>query len=124
MCEWAGAAAAGAGRHLSALESPTFEARPSPLLTVAFALTKGDHPEWAVQKLTEAGADRVVVMLTDRCVARWDTAEPERQMERLREVARQAAMQSRRCWLPSVEGRPSFDLSLPPAVAPGPSARR
>ncbi|HXR22074.1 MAG TPA: RsmE family RNA methyltransferase [Acidimicrobiales bacterium] len=108
LCEWAGAAAAGVGRHLSPLESPTFEARPKPTLTVAFALTKGEHPGLAVQKLTEAGADRVVVMLTDRCVARWDTAGSERQMERLREVARLAAMQSRRCWLPSVEGPIEF----------------
>jgi 16S rRNA (uracil1498-N3)-methyltransferase len=108
LCEWAGAAAAGAGRHLSPLESPTFEARPKPTLTVAFALTKGEHPGLAVQKLTEAGADRVVVMLTDRCVARWDPASSERQMDRLREVARLAAMQSRRCWLPSVEGPVEF----------------
>jgi len=108
LCEWAGAAAAGAGRHLSPLESPIFEARPKPTLTVAFALTKGEHPGLAVQKLTEAGADRVVVMLTDRCVSRWDTAGSERQMERLREVARLAAMQSRRCWLPSVEGPVEF----------------
>jgi len=108
LCEWTGAAAAGAGRHLSPLESPTFEARPKPTLTVAFALTKGEHPGLAVQKLTEAGADRVVVMLTDRCVSRWDPASSERQMERLREVARLAAMQSRRCWLPSVEGPVEF----------------
>jgi len=109
LCEWAGAAAAGVGRHLSPLESPVFEARPKPTLTVAFALTKGEHPGLAVQKLTEAGADRIVVMLTDRCVARWDTAGSERQMERLREVARLASMQSRRRWLPSVEGPVELD---------------
>jgi 16S rRNA (uracil1498-N3)-methyltransferase len=108
LCEWAGPAAAGAGRHLSPLESPTFEARPQPALTVAFALTKGEHPALAVQQLTEAGADRIVVMLTDRCVSRWDKGGSERQMERLREVARLAAMQSRRCWLPSVEGPVEF----------------
>jgi 16S rRNA (uracil1498-N3)-methyltransferase len=108
LCEWAGPAAAGAGRHLSPLESPTFEAQPEPMLTVAFALTKGEHPALAVQQLTEAGADRVVVMVTDRCVARWATDGSERQMERLREVARLAAMQSRRCWLPSVEGPVDF----------------
>jgi 16S rRNA (uracil1498-N3)-methyltransferase len=108
LCEWAGAAAAGAGRHLAPLESPTFDAQPEPTLMVAFALTKGEHPALAVQKLTEAGADRVVVMITDRCVARWDTRGSERQMERLREVARLAAMQSRRSWLPSVEGPIEF----------------
>jgi 16S rRNA (uracil1498-N3)-methyltransferase len=108
LCEWAGAAAAGAGRHLAPLESPSYEPQPEPTLTVAFALTKGEHPGLAVQKLTEAGVDRVVVMITDRCVARWDIGSSEKQMERLREVARAAAMQSRRCWMPSVEGPVEF----------------
>ena len=75
---------------------------------MAFALTKGEHPEWAVQKLTEAGADRVVIMVTDRCVARWAPNNGGRQLDRLREIARQAAMQSRRCWLPLVEGPVPF----------------
>ena len=75
---------------------------------MAFALTKGEHPEWAVQKLTEAGADRVVIMVTDRCVARWAPNNEGRQLDRLREIARQAAMQSRRCWLPLVEGPVPF----------------
>jgi 16S rRNA (uracil1498-N3)-methyltransferase len=122
LCEWAGPAAAGAGRHLSPLESPTFETRPEPTLTVAFALTKGEHPGLAVQQLTEAGADRIVVMVTDRCVARWDTGGSERQMERLREVARLAAMQSRRCWLPSVEGPVEFSKLVAASVGTGAGA--
>ena len=32
--------------------------RPWPPITVAFALVKGDRPEWIVQKLTELGIDR------------------------------------------------------------------
>ena len=32
----------------------------APELTVAFAPTKGDRPEWVVQKLTELGVDRIV----------------------------------------------------------------
>ena len=122
LCEWAGPAAAGAGRHLSPLEGPTFETRPEPALTVAFALTKGEHPALAVQQLTEAGADRIVVMVTDRCVARWDTGGSERQMERLREVARLAAMQSRRCWLPSVEGPVEFAKLVAASVSTGAGA--
>jgi 16S rRNA (uracil1498-N3)-methyltransferase len=101
LCEWHGG-------PLGLLSDPTWEPRPDPLLTVACALTKGEHPEWAVQKLTEAGADRVVIMVTDRCVARWAPNNQGRQLERLREIARQAAMQSRRCWLPLVEGPVPF----------------
>lgn len=75
---------------------------PDPALTVAFALTKGERPELAVQKLTELGIDRIVVFPARRSVARWDAERATRNLERLRRVAREAAMQSRRAWLPEV----------------------
>jgi 16S rRNA (uracil1498-N3)-methyltransferase len=78
--------------------------RPSPVLTIAFAPVKGDRPEWAVQKLTEVGVDRIVLMQTDRSVVRWDRERAQSHLERLRKVARQALMQSRGCWLPDVSG--------------------
>jgi 16S rRNA (uracil1498-N3)-methyltransferase len=73
-------------------------------ITVAFTPVKGDRPEWAVQKLTELGVDRIVVLATERSVVRWDGDRAERQLQRLREVARQALMQSRQLWLPEVVG--------------------
>jgi 16S rRNA (uracil1498-N3)-methyltransferase len=73
--------------------------RPDPLITIAFALTKGDRPEWTVQKLTEAGVDRMVPMVTARTIVRWDG---DRHVARLRAVVRSAAMQSRQVWLPVV----------------------
>lgn len=102
LCQWAG------GRALKPIGELVRHVRPTPLLTVGFALTKGNHPEWAVQKLTESGADRVVIFMSARCVARWPSTKQDRQLERLREVARQAAMQSRRPWLPLVEGPVPF----------------
>jgi 16S rRNA (uracil1498-N3)-methyltransferase len=74
-----------------------------PSITVAFAPTKGDRPEWVVQKLTELGVDRIVPLQTDRSVVRWEGERAARQVERLRAVAREAAMQSRQVWLPVVE---------------------
>ena len=81
------------------------EARPAPVppLTVAFALTKGDKPETAVQKLTEVGVDRIIPFAAGRSVARWDGERAERHLSRLRKVAREAAMQSRRAHLPVVD---------------------
>jgi 16S rRNA (uracil1498-N3)-methyltransferase len=98
----------GALGALCALTAPTWEPAREPAVTVAFALTKAEHPEWAVQKLTEAGADHIVLITAERCVARWAAAAADRQLERLREVARQAAMQSRRSWLPTVDGPVAF----------------
>jgi 16S rRNA (uracil1498-N3)-methyltransferase len=78
-------------------------AAPSVAVTVAFALTKGDKPELAVQKLTELGVDRIVLLAATRSVVQWDDTKAARNLERLRAVARAAAMQSRRAYLPVVE---------------------
>ncbi len=77
---------------------------PEPPLTVGFAPVKGDRPEWAVQKLTEAGVDRIVVLRTERTVVRWEGERARRQLARLRRVAREAGAQSRRAVLPEVHG--------------------
>jgi 16S rRNA (uracil1498-N3)-methyltransferase len=77
--------------------------RDTPGITICFAFTKGDRPEWTVQKLTELGVDTLVPMVTERTVARPAPAAARQRLARLRRVAREAAMQSRRPWLPQVE---------------------
>ena len=101
----------GAGGRLRCRFGPALEPmgeverapRPAPEVTVAFAMVKGERPEWAVQKLTEIGVDRIVPILTARSVVRWPPGEGA-QVARLRRVSREAAVQSRRVWLPLVEG--------------------
>jgi 16S rRNA (uracil1498-N3)-methyltransferase len=78
--------------------------RPLPAVTIGMAPVKGERPEWAVQKLTELGVDRIVLLVTERGVVRWDRERADRHLEKLRMVARQAAMQSRQVWLPEVTG--------------------
>ena len=73
-----------------------------PEVTVAFAPTKGDRPEWVTQKLTELGVDRLVPLLTSRSVVRWEGDRGARAVGRLRRVARESAAQCRRAWLPEV----------------------
>jgi 16S rRNA (uracil1498-N3)-methyltransferase len=91
---------------------------PEPPLTVCFAPVKGERPEWVVQKLTEAGVDRIVPFRAERSVVRWDAERAARQGERLRAVAREAAAQSRRAWLPEVADLSTFAevAALPGAV--------
>ncbi|MGH8921771.1 MAG: RsmE family RNA methyltransferase [Actinomycetes bacterium] len=78
------------------------EDRPEPALTVAFAPTKGDRPEWTVQKLAELGIDTISPLHSARSVVRWEGDRGTRQVARLQEVAVQAARQSRRLWRPVV----------------------
>ena len=79
------------------------EPDPAPAITIAFALVKGDRPEYVVQKLTELGVDRIVPFVAARSVVRWDETKAARNVDRLRKVAREAAMQCRRARLPAVE---------------------
>jgi 16S rRNA (uracil1498-N3)-methyltransferase len=106
LCAYSGvgrSTAAGSGRGLDPRGEILTPPAPSPEITIGLALTKGDRPEWAVQKLTEIGVDRIVPLVTGRSVVRWDGQREDRHLTRLREVARQAAMQSRRLRLPVVE---------------------
>lgn len=85
---------------------------PAPEVTVGFALTKGERPEWTVQKLTEVGVDRIVPFVAARTVVRWDGEKGARQVGRLRAVARSAAMQSRRDRLPVVDDVVAFEAAV------------
>jgi 16S rRNA (uracil1498-N3)-methyltransferase len=88
--------------------SVQFEPAPAPALTVAFAPTRGERPEWVVQKLTELGIDRIVPLLSERTVVRWEGARRQSAVARLRRVAREAAAQCRRVWLPEVSDVVAF----------------
>lgn len=72
-------------------------------LTIGCAIPKGDRPELMVQKLTELGVDRIVLFETARSVVRWNDEKKPRQLERLRRIAHDASMQSRRVFLPVVD---------------------
>ncbi len=93
------------------------EQRPTPPIGIALALTKGERLDWAVQKLTELGVDRIAVFSAARSVVRWDGDRATHHVERIRRIARQAAMQSRRLWLPAVD-----DVSTFAALAAAPGA--
>lgn len=73
-----------------------------PEITVALTPVKGARPEWAVQKLTELGIDRIWLLVAARSVVRWEGDRAAGHVARLEKVARQAAMQSRRTRLPEL----------------------
>ncbi len=89
------------------------------LLSVAFAPVKGEKPEVIVQKLTELGIDAIIPLApTRRSVVKWDDARAAKNEDRLRKIAREAAMQSRRTWLPSIHSiTPLADVLAMPGCA-------
>ena len=92
---------------------------PEPRLSVAFALIKGGRPELVVQKLVELGIDDIRPFRAERSVVQWDAAKADKNQVRLERVAREAVMQCRRAWLPTVH--PVVDFAT---VAALPGAAR
>jgi 16S rRNA (uracil1498-N3)-methyltransferase len=82
---------------------------PAPSITIAFALTKGDKPELAVAKMTEVGVDTIAPIVASRTVVRWDDDKAARNVERWRRIAREAAEQAHRPWLPTISDVQPFD---------------
>ena len=95
----------------------------SSMCTVAFAIPKADRPEWIVQKLTEIGVARIVLLHTERSVVRWDAERADRHIVKLRRVAVEALEQSRGIWLPAVEGPLQATEVLPGMAVAEPGGR-
>lgn len=105
-CEWTSAGITAVG---------DIETVPSPVtqLCVAVSPVKGDRVDDAVQRLVEIGVDHVIVLAPlERSVVRRDADRSASHMERLARVVRAAAMQSRRVFLPTLEGPVPFEEVL------------
>jgi 16S rRNA (uracil1498-N3)-methyltransferase len=81
-------------------------------LAIAVALIKGERMEWCLQKLTEVGADDIVVMHTARTVVRLDGDRATSRISRWTAVAIDAARQSHRATVPTISIAPSFEAAL------------
>jgi len=115
LCTFAG----GALRVASEIVRETHPAT----LTVGVAVPKSDRPEWIVQKLTELGIDRIVLLHSERSVVRWDGERARRHVDRLTKIAVEALQQSRRVWLPTILGPDSAEAWLPRSAVAEPGGR-
>ena len=89
----------------------------TPSVTIAVSVPKGDRLEWMVQKLTELGVDRIVLVECERSVVRLRAERETKQLDRLARIAREAAMQSRRVRLPSISTSTFAAIACLPGVA-------
>ena len=87
---------------LEARGEAAIECEPTIGVELAVALTKGGLDD-VVAATTELGVVRVTPVRTARVVVRWDEARARKAVARLRVVAREAAMQSRRSRIPEID---------------------
>jgi 16S rRNA (uracil1498-N3)-methyltransferase len=94
--------------------------RPRPALTVVLSPPKGERLTWAVQKLSELGVDSIVLVEAARTVRRWEGERGARAASRLVTVAREAAKQARRPFIPTVSGPVPWVEAVVPDAVDGP----
>ena len=73
-------------------------------VTLFFALAKGDKIDTVVQKATELGVKRIVLINTERCVVRFDDKDVNKKIERFTKIAKEASEQSHRLRVPEIAG--------------------
>ena len=73
-------------------------------VTLFFALAKGDKIEFVIQKATELGVQKIVLIKTERCVVKLSNEDFLKKSERYNKIAKEASEQSHRLLIPEIVG--------------------
>ncbi|MBM7645807.1 16S rRNA (uracil1498-N3)-methyltransferase [Scopulibacillus daqui] len=74
-------------------------------VTIVQGLPKGDKLEFIVQKGTECGARAFIPLKAERSISKWAVNKVDKKLSRLKKIAKEAAEQSHRTYIPEI-GRP------------------
>src|SRR5699024_6453991 len=78
--------------------------------TLFVGLPKGDKLDLIVQKATELGARHIVPVAMRYSVTKWDHKKAGKKIDRLKKIAKEAAEQSHRTFVPTVEDLHSVSM--------------
>jgi 16S rRNA (uracil1498-N3)-methyltransferase len=92
------------GEHAEGELLENLPAQPSPRVTLAQGLAKGEKMDDVVRQATEIGVARIVPFAAERSVVKLDGAKAAARAERWRRIAAEAAQQSQRSAIPQVIG--------------------
>ncbi len=77
-------------------------AQPNPRITIVQALAKGEHGELAVDLMTQVGVDHIIPWSASRSIVQWKSDRADKSRTKWLNMARAAAKQSRRAWIPEI----------------------
>lgn len=98
--------------ELSVVAAAPSQGEPSVAVTLYQAIPKGDKLETIIQKAVELGVNRIVPVITRRCVSRPDEKSMSRKLERYSKIALEAAKQCGRGKIPEVEPPVDFKTAV------------
>jgi len=88
------------------------DTEPSVKLTLFQGLPKGDKIDLIIQKSVELGVYRVVPVITERTVVQLDPKQSRKKTERWQRIAKEAAKQCHRAYIPEISEPVEFDEVL------------
>ena len=77
-------------------------------VSIVSGLPKADKLEYVIQKGTELGASEFVPFIAARSIVKWDEKKGSKKVERWNKIAKEAAEQSHRSKIPTVQAPISF----------------
>lgn len=81
-------------------------------VTICCGLPKGEKLEFITQKATELGMYEMILFEAERSIVKWDTQKGKKKQERLQKIAKEAAEQSHRNVIPTIQDIVSFKQLL------------
>lgn len=78
-------------------------------VTLYYCLSKGDKNEFVIQKATELGARKIVLVASKRCVVKYDAKDVDKKINRFSKIAKEAAEQCHRLIVPEIVGPITVD---------------
>ena len=96
----------------SILEKCKSISEPNVILTLYQAIPKLDKFETIIQKSVELGVNRIVPVLTSRCISRPDEKSFSKKLDRFQKISLEAAKQSGRALIPEITNVISFKTAI------------
>ncbi|WP_338470301.1 16S rRNA (uracil(1498)-N(3))-methyltransferase [Niallia sp. XMNu-256] len=81
-------------------------------VTIVSGLPKGDKLDLIIQKGTELGATKFIPFIAARSIVKWDEKKADKKIGRWQKIAKEAAEQSHRSVVPSVEAPQSLSTLI------------
>ena len=86
-----------------AVEKINFDPELTSFVRLIYSIPKGDKLDLVVQKATELGVSEIVLLNSERCIAKITKEKKDKKLKRLNEIAKNAAEQSHRLIIPTIE---------------------
>ncbi|MET0072372.1 MAG: 16S rRNA (uracil(1498)-N(3))-methyltransferase [Candidatus Thiodiazotropha sp.] len=81
-------------------------------IQLILAISRGERMDFAMQKATELGVDRITPVFSDRCVVKLDEKKSAGRLNHWRRIVINASEQSGRCRIPTIDKPQAYGSAL------------